>query len=947
MTEMPNPAAGRREEPFRPMIFVGLGSTGAKIVSRLRRKIDANADQLPRQFYKYILLTSEQESEPGVDQNLLHHSFAGAGGAVALSGPDAVTALLSTDDDELSADFDAWWHRDVYDEDRAWVPPLRDLTTGAGGMRSVGRLLLHYSQLDNDSDIVAAFAALREAIIRQRNELDPVDAAKVQINRIPVYVFGLTAGGTCSGTMFDLPLLVQKAIPESTIFGVFLLGDICYRGASIAEKDSSKARTQKLNTLYALAEMTMLQDNRARALLRKEWPTRIGMHNIEGQLLTAPYFRVTLVGAKNESGVALDDFQQYQELIADYYGGLFSSEAHARTFARQVDEEAEQNIAGKPGDSFERIGRLELTLPREKALLLAKERIALALATQTFKNASEDRLLSAENRFMETIHWGELEQRLGPPASDVSLDPIAPLPDKADVFAAEWEARQTDLESELAPWENCDQGLAAEGQGKFRSAVDLAVAAALEDFFGQQAEKPLTVGTFKSFLTSLVAKVEERASFASSMVTELGVRLFREGGIRQLLVANRQAAVDDFPKSKLTNFLKRRTWSGQDELASRFAEYADLTRALATQRALAKAMGVLLDRLRALQVVRELIGREVAQSVVTDPQTAVEAAFQGRVRGGLRTDVFDGRVEINELLVDPLFATHSAENVSLPDAIVQSIIAGWKCFGNLPYYAGVQKLAEAVSSSSLKTAEAAMRSRDVSQVVAALRTGLSTSFENEMRSRVATRLDEITVWEGLKRYIVAKGAKDPKTVKSLLMSAFKVYGESASFYSTVRADAAGRKGAAARRVYYLCDEAAATAAFTEMGLAPAEAQGLLRELLQKALGLGAAPAAAYRATKDLAIFLSTRGVTPDLLEEFSGVGKLLSKDGGAEDDAQYWTDLRFVSWIKKLRGKDAAGTTLKAKTATGKKILEIKRPRQASKASARAPERGKSPRPRR
>jgi hypothetical protein len=66
-------------EMFRPVLFVGAGSTGARIVSMIKNRIEASGDRWTRDFYLYLNVTSEIAAEPGVDLNCNRVSLAAPG----------------------------------------------------------------------------------------------------------------------------------------------------------------------------------------------------------------------------------------------------------------------------------------------------------------------------------------------------------------------------------------------------------------------------------------------------------------------------------------------------------------------------------------------------------------------------------------------------------------------------------------------------------------------------------------------------------------------------------------------------------------------------------------------------------------------------------------------------------------------------------------------------
>ena len=114
---------------MRPVIFIGLGSTGAKIVSRIYENLELNRDVDPwiKPFYKYLGVVSEFKCEDGVNSNLdVFHLTPGP-----LSSRDVVTAL--SENANTKSDFNAWWYKDA--AGAAWIPDV-PRGEGVGGFRA-------------------------------------------------------------------------------------------------------------------------------------------------------------------------------------------------------------------------------------------------------------------------------------------------------------------------------------------------------------------------------------------------------------------------------------------------------------------------------------------------------------------------------------------------------------------------------------------------------------------------------------------------------------------------------------------------------------------------------------------------------------------------------------------------------------------------------------------
>src|SRR6059036_846014 len=113
------PSAPQRDT-FRPALFIGLGSTGAKIVTRLKRLIEAEEDPWCSRFYRYLRITSEVEAEPGVDTNIDSSTLSDR----KLSPGTVIESFQRSTDSKTKNNFKKWWHADPNDRGKVWVPSI-------------------------------------------------------------------------------------------------------------------------------------------------------------------------------------------------------------------------------------------------------------------------------------------------------------------------------------------------------------------------------------------------------------------------------------------------------------------------------------------------------------------------------------------------------------------------------------------------------------------------------------------------------------------------------------------------------------------------------------------------------------------------------------------------------------------------------------------------------
>ncbi len=196
-----------------PTVVIGLGSSGAYVVSNLERILYEVVGEEPLDLFRLISLdtdsrTKDDEPPPG-GRRVLNRPIRGG------NTGQKIADLTH----KLGSDFN-------------WCPP--DLTLageGAGNLRSGGRLLL-FSDFPAISEMIERSAfEVRDAanneqtknVLRKQFERRGMSTPDdlVDPSHTVVYVVGTLAGGTCSGMCIDLGYAIKNAAPGAERVGVF------------------------------------------------------------------------------------------------------------------------------------------------------------------------------------------------------------------------------------------------------------------------------------------------------------------------------------------------------------------------------------------------------------------------------------------------------------------------------------------------------------------------------------------------------------------------------------------------------------------------------------------------------------------------------------------------------------------------------------------------------
>lgn len=891
-------------ETIRPTLFIGLGSTGAKIVSRLRALINSEGDHgLANEFLNYLIITSEVTPESGVDRNIGSYVYSSQG----LTGRTAVetfTKHRGSNKKQVRETFRQWWAHD--DNGQPWIPPVNDAGVGAGGIRALGRLLLHMRCMD--ITLVDRLNQEVEAIRTKKENLEPHLRHLVDEKSISVYVFGLLAGGTCSGSVSDIALLIRTALPKAMIHGVFLLGDICYSGSDANELDPRKVSAQKKNTEHALAELTLLQTEYGRQIALKNWVRNIGRVQIpEDAFDSKPFFKIALVGARNDNGYRLQEFSDYVEFVARFYSLIYTTGAYKEQIGRAVDEQS-QNITswdsdypGRP-NNFVRLGLMNVEIPKDKVLALIRHKVAEKLAVENFKAIDQARCEATKSRFFNQIQWSRIDVDFLPEARSFVPDTHV-KPASAEEFAELWQNAKADVDRFLHSWYVEDSPHAQKRVESFLGRLDQALEGLVQDFLGQAEDRPVSFGTLDHALSLLMEALNAQIDSNAEQREKLEEELYAPGGVNNQFETALSGHVDAYP-SKLKRLLSR-GFTGNEEMADLLETFQKKGRAYCGHVVLDKALALFRSRLLAFTVARKLIvGEDCARRFFHSVQQERNEIFRASdSRLGVKQGVLERMEDIETVFVDPILNAYISTGSDLvrQDAAQSHVLQNWRGKNDeslLDSYKGLvgHLMPEPGSTRTLTLDQALADGRIVDQLED-MAIGLRSAFESAESRIFRPAIEETSVWEGIRRYLrMNKGDPDVK-----LKGLFSGYADRAAFFPILSQKSQTDSFEPARYNFCICRMDDAQAAFERLNLPSPKTY--LNTLFTHAFGYS--PRAIPQSNTSsfaLSILRMIEGELPTNYEgyhDLAGLLRLTTAEGVDEaKKKKVWSDWRFPEWIR-------------------------------------------------
>lgn len=239
-----------------PTLFVGLGTTGTKILMKLRELMyeEYGLGGLP--VFRYIAIETDQGMESELDNTNQMKDYERINFVKAsVTNYGMIKRKLDSNDQQYNEHLDKWLNRDV-------LTFANFFAAGAANIRMAGRLCLWANWDDMQETLSTARIAIHaSASINTTNDIltdhFKTKGLKLDGNRVRgnthIYMVGSLCGGTCSGMLIDMAYHGRGLIGAADgdeIHGVFTMHDI-----SAANDNDALVKTRSANCYGSLWEM--------------------------------------------------------------------------------------------------------------------------------------------------------------------------------------------------------------------------------------------------------------------------------------------------------------------------------------------------------------------------------------------------------------------------------------------------------------------------------------------------------------------------------------------------------------------------------------------------------------------------------------------------------------------------------------------------------------------
>src|SRR4029077_15874530 len=258
--------------PARPVLFVGLGTSGMKIINEVEKLVYAtfNENQFNNCRYVYIETNKKEQPDPLPIESAI------------VSRPievDKMESAVKSLMDNPAIDTD-WFSKDLPRQ-------MAYNGMGAGGVRPAGRILLWSKTNFQDvySTLSAQWASIN-AMGRGNGNDDAGDPV--------IYVVGTLGGGTCSGTFIDIGYMLRQ-ITEGGDIGMNNARKVHIFGIFLVPCEDTPAEMVCANAYGSLFELDTFRSGRSYAEL---WPNGVSAQ----ATVQPPYDNMYLVSPEYGDG---------------------------------------------------------------------------------------------------------------------------------------------------------------------------------------------------------------------------------------------------------------------------------------------------------------------------------------------------------------------------------------------------------------------------------------------------------------------------------------------------------------------------------------------------------------------------------------------------------------------------------------------------------------------
>lgn len=328
----------KEKRGIRPTIFIGLGGSGCRTVTLLRRHILGSTENPEfKKVVKFLKIDSRTKVDTGVSDDGDY-----MGMASSLTGESMVSLLYQeTQNDKVKQSFRKWWRLEN------GRPAVRRMpfTEGAGQIRENGRLVFAYREGSGDFD-ASETLKYRLSQIQKTFSQDATSLAarygvdkEVLATQVDIIILAGLAGGTGSSIALDVAFLCRNIFPHArNLWLVGFCDDVLSSTFPVSNKSEAEKSQLKANMLHSIAEIDYWMQPMVfnGKVYDYHWNDMEPADN-KYPVTQPPIDNVILVSAYTDQGTKFPESWMYYEAMAQFLGRFYGSDASADYMSSQIN----------------------------------------------------------------------------------------------------------------------------------------------------------------------------------------------------------------------------------------------------------------------------------------------------------------------------------------------------------------------------------------------------------------------------------------------------------------------------------------------------------------------------------------------------------------------------------------------------------------------------------
>jgi hypothetical protein len=366
---------------------------------------------------------------------------------------------------------------------------------------------------------------------------------------------------------------------------------------------------------------------------------------------------------------------------------------------------------------------------------------------------------------------------------------------------------------------------------------------------------------------------------------------------------------EDFPRARLLNTFRKKTWSGNNDLVESLGDYDQALRSL---RAAEREIDLLIDaasEVKKMRMFTKLLGTRCCEIFNHARDCCAEEFEPVTNRLEVSVDILSDRESIERVIVDPLLIQVREQDVECLDFMSRRALTEWASGSKSQLMSAWDFLGNAVEALkridldgrvSLPSLEQLVQFPGLNALFESVTKDLILSVTQTIESTLSAQLAALNIWDLLRIRVSEQTAKTGEDPRAILEKFFSFCAQKAKCFGKISVQSS--RETCRQSMHFVGVREDADRCFQALGIAEPD---YLARLMERTFGQSSsmlAPGTDW-GRSDFSVFVLRQGELPTSLVEFQDVKQLLASTQADDVPSLDWSDRRFPQWIREWWGQ--------------------------------------------